>query len=70
MIQMHREKQIPKHVLVCAGLALLGCGIVASNALFSTIPLWFARSALILLAGLGSEVVLVSLIDHYTNSDS
>jgi hypothetical protein len=69
MVQIHRVWQIPRGVLACVGLALIGCGIVASNALFGTIPVWFARPALILLVGVGAEIMAISLIDRYTGLD-
>ena len=70
MTQNRREQQllvsIPVRVLLCGGLLTVGCGIVASNVLFNVIPLWIADPALILLAGLTVEILLVSLIDHYS----
>jgi hypothetical protein len=70
MTQNHREQQllvsIPVRVLLCGGLATVGCGIVASNVLFNAIPPWIADPTLILLAGLTAEILIVSLIDRYS----
>jgi hypothetical protein len=69
MAQSHQEQQlsvsIPARVLLCGGLATVGCGIVASNVLFNAIPPWIVDPTLILLAGLTAEILIISLIDHY-----
>lgn len=72
MVQSHHEQQltvsIPVRVLLCGGLATVGCGIAASNVLFNAIPPWIADPALILLIGLIGEILIVTLIDQYWES--
>lgn len=68
MTQKHQDQQLPVSIstrmVLCGGLVVVGCGIIASNSLFDVIPFWLADPVLILLSGLIAEIVLVSLIDH------
>jgi hypothetical protein len=71
MLQTSRQDwQISRHVLACVGLGLFGCGIVVSNTLFSNIPLWIARPALILLVGICLEIMVVALVGRYIPAGS
>jgi hypothetical protein len=73
MLQLHRREQqlpVPIRMLICSGFLTAGSGIVALNVLFSSIPLWIGRPALILLIGLTLELLFVSLVDYYSGSQN